>query len=242
MTRILITRPLEDAEPLAALLTAAGYGVLIEPLLDIVSFDHPLPDLAEFQAVLFTSANGVRAFARAALPHSLAISAYPVITVGAATKAAALSYGFENVVSADGDVEEMARLVIGRCQPDSGALLQIAATERAGDLAGRLTDAGFVVRRDVRYRAQPAEALTPATVTALASGGIDVALLYSPRTARVLAKLLGAAGGSQLSSRVAAVCLSSAVAAAVVEGGLLWRAVRVACRPDQDALLDQIAD
>src|SRR5262249_30135565 len=64
--RALVTRPEEDAAPLAAALAERGIDVTLEPLLSI----HPLPDapidLTGVQALLFTSANGVRSFAELA--------------------------------------------------------------------------------------------------------------------------------------------------------------------------------
>jgi len=232
MTRVLITRPLEDAEPLAARLRALGHAVLIEPLLEIVPLEHPLPDLKQFQALLFTSANGVRAFVRSSESRAL-----PVFAVGRATADTAIRSGFSIVSSADGDVEALAGLVIARCRPAAGALLQIAATERAGDLAGRLAAAGFVVRRDVRYEARPATALSPATVAALAAGEVGAVLLFSPRTARALTRLLAAAGLVAAARGVTAVCLSDAVAAAA---DCPWRALEVAARPDLEALLERL--
>ncbi len=234
MSRILITRPLEDAEALAARLATLGHAVLIEPLLEIRHFDHALPDLNEFQALLFTSANGVRALVRGSVARDI-----PVFSVGKATADTAIHAGFPNVSSADGDVEALARLVIGRCRPEAGPLLQIAASERAGDLAGRLEAAGFAVRRDVRYEARPATALTPALTAALAAGEVDAALLFSPRTALALARLLAVAGLAESGRSVTAVCLSAAVAAAAAE--IPWKAVRVAARPDQEALLAVLA-
>jgi len=65
--KILITRPEEDAKPLADALAERGIASVIEPLLAIRTLPEtaaPLAeDLAGVQAILFTSANGVRAFA-----------------------------------------------------------------------------------------------------------------------------------------------------------------------------------
>jgi uroporphyrinogen-III synthase len=77
--RALVTRPREDAEKLAAALAARGIEAVLAPLLTI----RPLPDSKErlapllpgAQAVLFTSANGVRAFAAAAERRDLPIFA-----------------------------------------------------------------------------------------------------------------------------------------------------------------------
>ena len=61
--RLLVTRPLDDAQALADRLEAGGHEALVEPLLTIApDLAAPLP-LDGARALLFTSANGVRAFA-----------------------------------------------------------------------------------------------------------------------------------------------------------------------------------
>ena len=59
----LLTRPRLDSEILAALLRAQGVDSLIEPVIEITPLDGAaLPPLAPVQALLITSANGVRQF------------------------------------------------------------------------------------------------------------------------------------------------------------------------------------
>ncbi len=238
---MLITRPREDAGPLAEELVRRGHVVLLEPLLEIVFSTGPGPDLAGCQGLLFTSANGVRALA--GLMASRLFAALPAFAVGEATAAAARAAGFRTVHSADGDVFALARLVAGRCDPASGPLLHVAASERAGDLAGELGRGGFVVNRQVLYHARPAERLSDATAGALAAGAIDDVLLFSPRTARTMNRLIEAAGLAGACRCVAALCLSAAVAEAATgagaqaHGAVAWGDIRIATRPDQDALL-----
>ena len=59
---LIITRPQEDAEPLANELAALGVESLLAPLLSIEASETKMPDLTDVQALLLTSANGVRAF------------------------------------------------------------------------------------------------------------------------------------------------------------------------------------
>lgn len=239
MSRVLITRPWEDAEPLARRLTALGHQVLIEPMLEIVPLPGPPPDLEGVQALLFTSANGARAFARVHAARDL-----PVFAVGDATASTARACGFAAVASAAGDVDALAALVAARCVARDGPLLHVAASTRAGDLSRSLEAAGFTVRRAVLYEARPASALTAETTAALTEGRVDAVALFSPRTARSLVRLLaeaGLAGGCRRS--VAAVCLSEAVARAASEGGIVgWRTLGIAARPDQDSLIAALND
>ena len=63
--RLLLTRPEEDAAPLADELSALGHSVVLAPMMRVRFVDGMVPDLDGVQAVLLTSANGARALARA---------------------------------------------------------------------------------------------------------------------------------------------------------------------------------
>ena len=230
--RVLVTRPREDAAGLAAALEARGHAVLLEPLLTIVPRDPAdwPPGHEAAQALLVTSANGVRAFARGDPRRDL-----PVCAVGEASAAVARDLGFTSVVSASGDVDDLAALVSARLDPAAGPLLHPAAGRLAGDLQGALTGAGFSVLRAVLYDAVPVAALSAPTVEAINSGAIDAVTFFSPRTAAAFVSLVEAARLQAGCGGIAAVCLSPAVAAALER--LTWRQVAVAARPDQAALL-----
>ena len=188
--RALVTRPRAEATALAAALAGRGIAALLEPLLEIVYRDLGYPlDLAGVQAVLCTSANGVRAFARLSQERAL-----PLFAVGEATAARAQAEGFSDVHSAGGAVGDLVALVSGRLRPDAGRLLHVAGSLVAGDLSGELRARGFTVDRAVLYEARPVAALSAATVRALAAGIVDFALFFSPRTAAIFARLADQAG------------------------------------------------
>ncbi|MFB0991241.1 MAG: hypothetical protein QMB78_03350 [Rhodospirillales bacterium] len=60
--KVLITRSEVDAEPLAALLYARQVETLIDPMISIELIPGTSLDLSGVQALLMTSANGVRAY------------------------------------------------------------------------------------------------------------------------------------------------------------------------------------
>jgi uroporphyrinogen-III synthase len=228
--RILVTRPREDSERLAQRLEAKGHEVLIEPLFTIEpSLDAPL-DLDRVQALLMTSANGVRAFALRSQRRDLRVFA-----VGEATAEAARAVGFEAVESAAGDVADLARLVRDRARPEGGALLHAAGSVVAGDLAGALEAAGFEVRRAVLYRAEPVPALSDAAMAALRDGRVDVVMFFSPRTARTFVSLARAAGVEAAAGHMAVLGLSPAVIDAA--GEIAWAVREAAAEPNEAALL-----
>lgn len=231
--RILLARPREDAERLAPKLVARGHEVLIEPLINIVPVPGVAIDLDGVQAVLFTSANGVRAFAGAVPRRDL-----PVYAVGDATAEAARLAGFTAIESAGGDVRDLVRLVRERIGPDGGALLHAAGSAVAGDLAGTLEEAGYTVRRAVLYGAWPVDKLSAPAAAVLAAKAVDLVVLFSPRSAETFVKLVQAAGLADSVSRVVMLGLSPAVATAAA--GLHWAERLAADKPEEPALLNAI--
>lgn len=228
--RALITRPRDDAAALADALRTRGIEPVIEPMLIIEPIDGTAPDLDGVQAVLFTSANGVRAFAAASPELDL-----PAYAVGEASARAATEAGFARVASAGGDAAALADLAVHALDPAAGALLHASGADTAGNLQGTLEAAGFTVRRAVLYRAAAATALTPETAALLRDGGIALALFFSPRTAETFVMLAGKAGVTDACGRISAVCLSQAVAARLAS--VRWRDVEIAATPDTPALL-----
>ena len=229
--KLLVTRPALDAGPLADLLTADGHTVLLDPLLAIRFREAAALDLDGVTGLLFTSGNGVRAFATLSDRRDLAVYA-----VGDRTATLAREQGFAQIESADGDVAALATLVAARRQPGDGTLLHVTGNEVAGDLAQRLDAAGFTLRRATLYAAEPATALAPETRAALADGTLDGVLLFSPRTARQFTTLIRLSGlGAE---PLSAWCLSPAVAEAL--GDLELAHIHVAAEPTQAALLSLV--
>ena len=230
----LVTRPTADAAETAKAIEALGHKAIVAPFIDI-DMDHADSiDLEGVQAILFTSANGVRAFERCSDVRDL-----PAFTVGDASAGAARAVGFKQVFSASGAVDDLARLVAGRLVPGRGALLHVAGSHVAGDLSGALAGAGFDVRRLPIYRSRPVPTLPLEAADALAGDHLTGVLFFSPRTAGVFARLVDEAGLTGRLSRLFALCLSPAVARRLSGAG--WKACRTAVHPtlpDMLALLD----
>jgi uroporphyrinogen-III synthase len=231
--RALVTRPREEAESLAAALATRGVAALIEPLLEIRYPSAEALDLDGVQAILCTSANGVRALARATSERRV-----PVLAVGNATAARARAEGFEAVENAAGDAGDLARLAAARLRPQAGPVLHATGDVTGGDLYGPLRAQGFAIERRVLYEARAAAALNPETVDSLRAGAIAFALFFSPRTAVRFVRLAGDAGVVECCTRIIALSLSKAVDDAL--GVMPWRDRRIAERPNQQALLSAL--
>jgi uroporphyrinogen-III synthase len=233
--QILVTRPRGEADLFAVALAMRGHDAVVAPLLDIVVDDAPPLDLAGVQAVLFTSANGVRAFAHTQKSRDL-----KAFCVGDATAAAARNAGFGEVESASGDVETLAALVQKRLDPKDGTLIHATGTAVAGDLAGVLGAEGFDVRRVQLYRADTATKLPDDAAEALRSARIDVVTFFSPRTAEIFARLVQDAGLGDTLARVTALALAPSALEIAREQGCRFKAAIAADQPNEASLLEAI--
>jgi uroporphyrinogen-III synthase len=236
--RLIVTRPQADAAVLAQQLEAAGHTVILAPLLSITPVDKLEVPGRDYQAVLITSANGARALEKRA--ELARLKDATAIVVGPASAEAAARAGFERVEQADGDVHALVRSTIALLRPGDGPLLYISGAVTAGNLAESLEASGFEVDRVVAYEARPAGALPGPCAAAIAAGGADGVVLYSPRSARIWAALVADAGLSRAASELVYYCLSENVAGALREGLGDGVSVQVARRPDEPALLELI--
>jgi uroporphyrinogen-III synthase len=228
--RALITRPRKEAGALVSALAARGGSALVEPMMQI-HFRDAASDLRGVQAVLCTSANGVRA-----LSQSCRERGTPLFAVGDATAARARADGFTTVESAGGSAHDLVQLVADRLRPGDGRLLHVSGSDVAGDLVGDLQERGFTAERSVLYEARPVAALSAAAAGALDAGEIDFALFFSPRTAAIFVELARAAGVARACETISALSISTAADTGLDR--ISWRGRWVAERPDQTALLE----
>jgi uroporphyrinogen-III synthase len=232
---VLLTRPEIDSRPVQAALHTRGIDAALAPMLHIVPEPSAEADLTGCQAILFTSANGVRAFAALSAERDL-----PAVCVGAASAAAARAVGFGNVEASGGDVTALAETVRARFDPAAGALFHAAGSVSAGDLQGDLSEAGFSVRRVPLYRAETAQGFDADTRDALDSGAFDAVAFFSPRTAATFVRVMTDEGRAPCARTLIAACLSPAVAEAAAS--LSWADIAVAARPETPALIDAICE
>jgi uroporphyrinogen-III synthase len=226
LRRIWITRALPGAEATAERVRGLGFTAIVAPVLKV----RDLPgwiDLAGVGALAFTSANAVRAFAARNRRRDL-----PVFAVGGASAEAARLAGFSQIVSADGNVTALARLIAGRATALRGAVLHPGAAELAGDMTGALEGAGIEVRAVSLYETVTAE-VPPEVLDGL--GAIDGVLAHSPKAGRRLAEILRTRPAPHLT----AYCLSPEVCAPLESLGI--GRVIAAPLPTEDALLSLMA-
>ncbi len=242
--RILVTRPLIDSQQTAAALVVRGHAPMVVPLMTIrhethaaSALDHALQGA---QGIVFTSANGVRAFAALNARRDLA-----AFTVGPASAACARDIGLNTVFAGEGDAKSLHSLVARHCDSAGGPLVHVAGTHLAAPSAGALKTGlealGFTLRRVVIYEAVAASVLPEELHACLSDNSpsrLEAALFYSPRGSALFRDLVTRAGLAGRCAGMRSFCLSAATAEALIP--LVFQSVDVAPMPNGQALLDML--
>ena len=226
MKHILITRPEPGATETAARLAALGFVPVLAPVLSIEATKFPLPQ--NVAATLLTSRNALT-------DCLLAVHDKPVFAVGAATTALAKQAGFQRVHNANGDAASLVRLVMETISPDTGPLLLPVGEGQGCELATTLRDYGFHVLRRVAYRALAVKSLPKHALTLLSEGQFAQAMFFSGETSRHFVRLLTAEMLNDAVIDMEAVAISER--AAMPLRPLHWRRIKIAAKPNQDAML-----
>jgi uroporphyrinogen-III synthase len=229
--RLLVTRPRPDGERTAAALRERGHEVLLAELLRIEAVSDAQPGPGPWSGVILTSANAVRAIEQH--PRRAELLRLAAYAVGRRTADAARAAGFRQVTSADGDAQDLVRLL--RAGGIRGPLLHLAGEDRAADLGGALSAIGAAVETVVVYRAVKADRLPPPVEAALRAGTVDGILHFSQRSAAVYLDCAKQAGLLDSALSPFHYCLSQQVAAPLEAAGA--SRIAVAARPEEALLI-----
>lgn len=237
--RLVVTRPEPDAQDLARALEKHDIEALRVPLLEIshrrnVELSKGLP-----QAVLATSANGIRALC--SYSDYAQYTSLPIYVVGDASASEARASGFDQVHSASGDLAALRALVKQNLRPEAGPLLYVTGSKIAGDLAGLLGGDGYEVIRAVLYDAIALSSLPQTLIEEVDAGQIDGVILMSPRAAKIWSARVQDASVEQDFANLRYFCLSQAVQIAL-QAGLKVDDDRIiiADKPTQKSLIEGV--
>ena len=230
--RVLLTRPIADSLVTASILNEQHIATAIEALFDIQPLQVEIPDVTNFQGIVFSSRHAVRVFA-----EKTTLRKIPVYCVGDHTAEIAKKKGFSPVFSADGDEEDLAKLLINKIQ-NKGRLLRLTGYSQLDKLAGRLQSAGFDVTVLQIYETHDHDTISDETAALLKAKKLDGVLFYSAKTVSRFYTLLNKQGLVDTCCNLTAWCISNNVGDAAKE--MPFREISIAKKPTQKALIELI--
>ena len=144
---ILLTRPLEDCTEMIIKFKSLGHQVSHIPLLTIDKVDYEQINFLDFKGIIFTSANSIKYLNLKSIDKNLLC-----FCVGSATEKKARSVGFQNVIAAEGNVENLKELILQNFNKKDGNLIYISGETVSVDLDHQLSKEGYNIKRVINYR------------------------------------------------------------------------------------------
>ncbi len=199
--RVLITRAAQQSEPLRQLLAEQGADVIshavieISPPEDWSPVDAAIHRFAQFDWLIFSSANGVHALIDRLIARRgdiRALGPAKLAAIGPVTAAALAEYHLPaDLIAPEYRAESLAEALAPLA---AGKRVLLARASRGREvLAERLQAAGATVEQVVVYQSRDAAAPDPDVLAGLTAGRIDWVTVTSSAIARSLVALYGPA-------------------------------------------------
>jgi uroporphyrinogen III methyltransferase/synthase len=226
--RVLVTRPRHQASEMLRRLEELGAVPVLLPAVEIrepadwAPVDRAIHDLAGYQWLVFTSANGVHAFLRRLrhLGRDLrAFGGIQLAAIGPATADALRGYHLEpDLIPGAFRSEDLAAVLK---EPAAGQRVLLARADRGRDLLRQELAAVAAVEQVAVYSQVDAVEACPEVLAQIRQGEMDYITLTSSNIARALVQRLDAESRGRIESgAVQLVSISPVTSAAVRELGL----------------------
>ena len=175
---ILLTRPIEDCSEIISKFQSLGHQVSHLPLLSVNKVNYGEINFSDYKGIIFTSANAVKFLDLKKIEKKMLC-----FCVGSATEKKARGVGFQNVITAGGNVENLKELILQNFDKKDGKLIYISGEIVSVDLDHQLEEEGYNIKRLINYRTSPIEKFEERFIDELKLKIPDIVYIYSQNSA-----------------------------------------------------------
>ena len=175
---ILLTRPLEDCSKMILKFQSLGHKVSHLPLIRIEKIDYEEINFSEYSGIIFTSANAVKFLNIEKLDKKI-----KCFCVGSVTEKKARSIGFQNTISAEGNVANLKELILQSYETKNKELIYVSGEKISVDLDQQLASEGFNIKRIINYRVSHNQKFDEKFLTELKLNIPEIVYIYSQNSA-----------------------------------------------------------
>ena len=175
---ILLTRPLEDCSEMILKFRSLGHQVSHLPLINVEPLKYEEIKFSDYKGIIFTSANAIKFLDFKNIDKKLLC-----FCVGNATEKKARSVGFQNVISAEGNVNNLKELILQNFDPKDGKLIYVSGEIISFDLDQQLLKQGYSIQRIVNYKTNHNKKFDENFVKELKLKIPDMVYIYSQNSA-----------------------------------------------------------
>ena len=182
---ILLTRPLEDSQEMILKFKSLGHDISHIPLINIKKKNYETINFEDYKGIIFTSSNAIKFLDLKSINKNI-----NCFCVGSSTEKKAMSAGFQNIFSADGNVNNLKELILQNFDSSNGKLLYVSGEIISSDLDQLLISEGYSVKRIINYSANPVEKINDDFIKKLKLKMPDIVYVYSQNSAMSFLNLI----------------------------------------------------
>ena len=175
---ILFTRPLEDCSEMILKFQSLGHQVSHLPLLNIYQVNYGEVKFSDFKGIIFTSGNAIKFLDLKKIEKKILC-----FCVGSATEKKARNLGFQNVITAGGNVENLKEVILQNFDKKDGKLLYVSGEIVSVNLDRQLEEEGYIIKRVINYTTSPIEKFEQRFINELKVKIPDIIYIYSQNSA-----------------------------------------------------------
>ena len=230
---ILLTRPLEDCHEMILKLKSLGHQVSHLPLININKLDYEHVNFLDYKGIIFTSANAVKFLNLKNIDKNLLC-----FCVGTATEKKARNVGFQNVIAAEGNVENLKELILQNFEQKIGNLIYVSGETISTDLDQQLMKEGYNIKRIINYRTSHNEKFDENFIEVLKSNMPDIVYVYSKNSASSFLKFIKTYRSESLWMNTNLMCLGEKTSSILNE--IKWKKIFLFNPGEEEFLLYKI--
>ena len=175
---VLFTRPIDDSKDLILKFKSLGHIVSSIPVISIKKKEYSKIDFSSFKGIIFTSSNAIKFLDTKLLDKNI-----KCFCVGNATELLAKEKGFQNIFSAEGNVNNLKEIILQNFKSSEGKLLYISGETITFELDKFLISEGLKVERVINYSSDPIEKFNEILIDELKNNVPDIVYIYSQNSA-----------------------------------------------------------
>ena len=230
---ILFTRSLEDSKDLILRFNELGHKVSYMPVIEIKKVDHDVINFNDFKGLIFTSANSLKFINSKEVDKKIFC-----FCVGSATEKKALSLGFQNVISAEGNVRNLKEIILRNFNSNVGKILYLSGELISKDLDKELNLLGYDIKRIINYTANPIREIDQKFLENLKSSVPDILYVYSQNSALSLLNLINKYNLNDVWMNTNLMCMSEKISS--VLNNIKWKKIFIFNAGEEEYLLYKI--
>ena len=230
---ILFTRPLEDCQETMIKFQLLGHEVSHMPLIYVEKRNYNEINFENFKGIIFTSANAIKFLNLKKINKKI-----NCFCVGNATEKKARKSGFQNTLSAEGNVNNLKELILQNFNSSDGKLLYVSGEIVSNELDKKLISEGYDVERIVNYIVKHVEKLNEDFVEKIKMKMPNIVYIYSQNSAASFLNLIKNYNLSNLWMDTNLMCISEKTSSVLNE--IKWKKIFIFSPGEEEFLLYKI--